>query len=95
MNRKVLTLACSVCLSASMLTACGGQANDDGNTRANNINGYSQYRNNGTTNNNGTTFDGTGYGEEDGARDVGANGVGVSGTTDGPGATGGASGNNR
>jgi hypothetical protein len=88
MNRKLLTLICAVCLSASMLTACGGQANNDGNTRMNNVNGYSQNRNNGVMNN---------YGDyrEEGARDVGANGVGVSGTSDGPGATGGWSDNDR
>ncbi len=105
MNRKVLALTCAIGLSASMLTACGGQDNDAGTTRTNNVNGYSQqYRNNGMMNNNGTgtgtgmgtglrggsTF-GNGFGDEgtEETRGVGSNGVGVSGTANGPGATNG------
>ncbi|HZG57066.1 hypothetical protein [Paenibacillus sp.] len=84
MNRKVLTLACVACLSASMLTACGGQANDDGNLRQNNVNGYSQTQNRngmGTNNMNGNGYGNTGVND---AGDVGSNSVGISGSPNGP-----------
>ncbi|WP_309121805.1 hypothetical protein [Paenibacillus sp.] len=108
MNRKLLALVGVACLSSSLLTACG-QAGDDGTTRVNNVNGYSQNRNGGLMNrdgvmNNGmdrgmvTPLNGTNgyrnYGVE-GGRDVGANGTGVSGSSDDLGSGGMGIGNNR
>jgi len=89
MSRKLWTLACAVCVSASMLTGCG-LADDDGNTRANNVNDFTDGRDNGIIDN-GNGMPGpamnrdNGNYELDGGRDVGANGAGVSGTSDAPG----------
>ena len=108
MNRKLLALTCAIGLSATMLTACGGQDNDAGNTRMNNVNGYSQqYRNNGMNRMNdnninnggngvlpgGPTF-GNGFGDRgaEETRGVGSNGTGLSGTTNGPSAANGTNG---
>jgi len=111
MNRKLLALTCAIGLSATMLTACGGQDNDAGNTRMNNVNGYGyqQQRNNGMNNMNnggngvipgGPTF-GNGFGDRgtEETRGVGSNGTGLSGTVNGPnaanGTNGGMAGGNR
>ncbi|HZG86903.1 hypothetical protein [Paenibacillus sp.] len=86
MKRKLLLVLSAICVSASVVTACGG-AGDNGNAQMNNVNGYSQQRNNGAMNNGngvqGPTLRPSGYEDNriGGSRDVGSNGVGVSGTS--------------
>jgi hypothetical protein len=105
MNRKVLALTCAIGLSATMLTACGGQDNNTGNTRMNNANGYSQQQRMNRMNDNdinnggngvipgGPTF-GNGFGDRgvEETRGVGSNGTGMSGTSNGPSAANGTNG---
>jgi len=93
MKRKLLLLLGAICVSASVVTACGG--GDNGNPQMNNVNGYSQQRNNGNGAQ-GPTLRPSGYEDNriGGSGDVGSNGVGVSGTSNNRRAADNATGNN-
>jgi len=83
MKNKAISLACVMCLSASLMTACG-QNNDNGTTGANNATGYSQQNRNPLSGGNGG-FLGTGIGSNRGGDDrtgmSGGNGAGGTGTS--------------